>query len=167
MKEEKEIVREKVIEERQSLVEQLEGWLETPLLILGFAWLALLVYELIWNLSPALELLGTAIWIIFILEFAVKFTLAPQKINYLKNQLVDRAFVDCSGIKGVSHLSRFSCFAGGTSGTWYSFVSRLDFAESRNEIFGSEFRATRFRLGRRSFGNRRFFCPQQLPNLPK
>lgn len=84
MKVEKEIVREQVIEERQSLVEQLEGWLETPLLILGFVWLALLVYELIWNLSPALELLGTVIWIIFILDFALKFTLAPKKIEYLK-----------------------------------------------------------------------------------
>lgn len=84
MKEEQEIVRERVIEERQSLVEQLEGWLETPLLILGFVWLGLLVYELIWNLSPALELLGTVIWIIFIVDFATKFTLAPQKVNYLK-----------------------------------------------------------------------------------
>ncbi|MEO6589398.1 MAG: ion transporter [Pyrinomonadaceae bacterium] len=84
MKKEKEIVREKVIEERQSLVEQLEGWLETPLLILGFVWLALLVYELVWNLSHALELLGTVIWIIFILDFIVKFTLAPKKIEYLK-----------------------------------------------------------------------------------
>ncbi len=83
-KEEKEIVREKVIEERQSLVEQLEGWLEKPLLILGFVWLLLLVYELIWNLSPALELLGTVIWVIFILDFALKFTLAPKKIAYLK-----------------------------------------------------------------------------------
>ena len=84
MKEEKEIVRQKVIEERESLVEQLENWLETPLLILGFVWLALLVYELIWNLSPALEILGTTIWIIFILDFALKFFLATQKISYLK-----------------------------------------------------------------------------------
>ena len=33
---EKEIVRQRIKEERQSLVEQLEDWLETPLLILGF-----------------------------------------------------------------------------------------------------------------------------------
>lgn len=84
MKEEKEIVRKKVKAERESLLEQLEEKLETPLLILGFVWLALLVYELVWNLSPALELVGTIIWIIFILDFALKFTLAPDKINYLK-----------------------------------------------------------------------------------
>jgi voltage-gated potassium channel len=84
MKEEKEIVRQKVREERQSLLETLEDWLETPLLILGFVWLALLIYELIWNLSPELELLGTVIWIIFIVDFVLKFTLAPDKTEYLK-----------------------------------------------------------------------------------
>ncbi len=84
-KEEKEIVRQKVKAERESLLERLENWLETPLLILGFVWLALLIYELIWNLSPALQLLGTIIWIIFIADFAIKFTLAPKKIEYLKS----------------------------------------------------------------------------------
>lgn len=71
--------------ERRSLIEQLENWLETPMLILGFAWLALLVYEFVWNLSPALELVGTIIWIIFILDFALKFLLAPDKTDYLKS----------------------------------------------------------------------------------
>lgn len=71
-------------EERRSLVEQLEDWLEIPMLVFGFVWLALLVYELIWNLSPALELFGTIIWVIFILDFALKFLLAPDKTDYLK-----------------------------------------------------------------------------------
>jgi voltage-gated potassium channel len=84
MKKEKELVRERIEAERRSLVARLEDWLETPLLILGFVWLALLVYELIWNLSPALELAGTIIWIIFILDFALKFLLAPDKTDYLK-----------------------------------------------------------------------------------
>lgn len=83
-KEEKEIVRERIKEERRSLVARLEDWLETPMLVLGFVWLALLVYELIWNLSPALELAGTIIWVIFIVDFALKFLLAPDKTDYLK-----------------------------------------------------------------------------------
>lgn len=83
-KAENEAVRRRIKEERQSLVAQLEDWLETPMLILGFVWLALLVYELIWNLSPALELAGTIIWIIFILDFGLKFLLAPDKSDYLK-----------------------------------------------------------------------------------
>jgi len=84
-KQEKEIVRRRIKEERQSLVERLEDWLETPLLILGFVWLVLLVIELTGNLSPALELFATVIWIIFILDFALKFLLAPDKIDYLKS----------------------------------------------------------------------------------
>ncbi len=82
---EKGVVRRRIQEERQSLVEQIDGWLETPLLFLGFVWLALLIYELIWNLTPALELLGTIIWIIFILDFVLTFALAPAKIDYLKS----------------------------------------------------------------------------------
>ncbi len=76
--------RKQINVERRSLVEQLENWLETPMLVLGFVWLGLLVYEFIWNLSPALELFGTIIWIIFILDFALKFLLAPDKTDYLK-----------------------------------------------------------------------------------
>lgn len=84
MKTEKEITTQQIKQERRSLVIRLEEWLETPMLILGFVWLALLIYELIWNLSPALEIAGTIIWIIFILDFALKFILAPDKIDYLK-----------------------------------------------------------------------------------
>ncbi|NEL61293.1 potassium channel protein, partial [Escherichia coli] len=84
-REEKEFVRQQLKEERRSLVERLEDWLEMPMLVLGFAWLGLLIYEFIWNLSPALELLGTIIWIVFILDFALKFLLAPDKTDYLKS----------------------------------------------------------------------------------
>ena len=84
MENEKEIARERIAAERKTLVARLEDWLEMPMLVLGFVWLALLVVELTGNLSPALELVGTVIWIIFILDFALKFLLAPDKTDYLK-----------------------------------------------------------------------------------
>jgi len=84
MNEEKKILRQKVNAERRSLVEQIENWLEAPMLVLGFVWLVLLIIKLTSNLSPFLELSGTIIWIIFILDFALKFTLAPDKTDYLK-----------------------------------------------------------------------------------
>jgi voltage-gated potassium channel len=71
--------------EREEILGTLEGWLETPLLILGFVWLALLVIEFIRGLSPLLETFSNVIWIIFIVDFVVKFTLAPRKIQYLKH----------------------------------------------------------------------------------
>jgi len=53
--------------ERFELLERLERWLDTPMLVLGLVWLALLVLESTRGLGAALTWLGTAIWIVFIL----------------------------------------------------------------------------------------------------
>jgi len=71
--------------ERYELLQRLEDWLETPMLVLGFAWLALLVAELIWGESLSFEIIGSIIWVVFILNFAVEIVLAPHKVAYLKS----------------------------------------------------------------------------------
>ncbi|HEY9665136.1 MAG TPA: ion transporter, partial [Allocoleopsis sp.] len=48
-------------------------------------WLALFVVELSWGLSPLLDTLGITIWILFILDFGLKFFLAPHKLAYLRH----------------------------------------------------------------------------------
>jgi len=70
--------------ERLSLLEVLEDWLETPMLLLGLGWLVLLVVELAWGLSPFLETLATVIWGVFIVDFVLRFALAPNKLAYLR-----------------------------------------------------------------------------------
>ena len=81
-----EVPDEKALErERDELLQRLEDWLETPMLVLAFIWLALLVGELILGENLAFEVIGTIIWAIFILHFAVEFILAPRKSIYLKN----------------------------------------------------------------------------------
>jgi voltage-gated potassium channel len=70
--------------ERASVLEQLEDWLRTPMLLLSFAWLALVLVELVWGSSGLLEAFGTAIWIVFLLEFALRLTLAPGKLAFLR-----------------------------------------------------------------------------------
>jgi voltage-gated potassium channel len=70
--------------ERDSLLELLQNWLEIPMVVLAFVWLALFIAEVIWGLSPLLELLGYVIWAIFIFEFFLGFTLASRKLKYLK-----------------------------------------------------------------------------------
>jgi len=50
--------------ERREVLQQLEDWLEMPML---------------------LQAIGTVIWIIFILDFIFKFSLAPRKLAYLKS----------------------------------------------------------------------------------
>ena len=52
--------------------------------VLGFVWLALLVVELTSGLSPLMTTATTVIWIIFILDFILRFTLAPSKLRYLR-----------------------------------------------------------------------------------
>lgn len=76
---------EDLAQERREALQQLEGWLETPMLVLGFAWLALFVVEIVWGLNPLLETAGAVIWIIFILDFGLKFAIAPHKLHYLKS----------------------------------------------------------------------------------
>ncbi|HUU39067.1 MAG TPA: ion transporter [Candidatus Desulfaltia sp.] len=71
--------------ERYELLQRLDDWLETPLLILAFAWLALLIVEIIRGESLLFKTIGTIIWVVFILSFAVQFVLAPRKAAYLKS----------------------------------------------------------------------------------
>lgn len=71
-------------EERWHVLTQLEEWLERPMLALSFVWLALVLIELIWTTSGVFELLGTIIWIVFVLEFILRFVLAPRKLRFLR-----------------------------------------------------------------------------------
>jgi voltage-gated potassium channel len=77
---------EQVLEsERNEVLRQLEEWLEMPMLLLGLGWLVLVVLEFTVGLSPLLERVNTVIWVIFVLDFALRFTLAPRKGEYLKS----------------------------------------------------------------------------------
>lgn len=70
--------------ERWAVLAGLESWLEKPMLALSFVWLALFVVEFTHGLSPFLEGVGTVIWMLFILDFALRFALAPSKGAYLR-----------------------------------------------------------------------------------
>jgi voltage-gated potassium channel len=76
--------REACDRDRRELLEQIEDALELPMVALGLAWLGLLVLELTRGLSRGLEIAGTVIWIVFLADFALRFTLAPQKTAYLR-----------------------------------------------------------------------------------
>jgi len=69
---------------RWRTVTQLEDWLRTPMVLLSLVWLAIVVLQLMGNSNGFLAGVATVIWILFILEFAVSFALAPAKLAYLK-----------------------------------------------------------------------------------
>jgi len=72
------------IEERLATLAALDAWLRTPMLVLSAVWLALVVAELAWGENRLLETLGTVIWVIFLAEFALRLTLAPDRLAFLR-----------------------------------------------------------------------------------
>jgi len=77
-------MKKQLINERKKLLTSIEKLLDAPMIFLGFVWLVLLVAELIWGLNKPLEYASLTIWIIFIIDFIVKFILAPVKVDFLK-----------------------------------------------------------------------------------
>ncbi len=75
---------EQLSRQRSTLLYRLEQLLEGPMIFLGFVWLILLVIELIWGLTPLLEIISITIWIVFIIDFLLKLFLAPKKLTFLK-----------------------------------------------------------------------------------
>jgi voltage-gated potassium channel len=71
-------------QEREELLREFEAWMETPMLVLAFVWLALVIVELSWGESLLFEIIGTVIWVIFLLDFAAEVILAPDKAAYFK-----------------------------------------------------------------------------------
>jgi voltage-gated potassium channel len=69
-------------DERWSVLDELDDWLRVPMLVLSFIWLSLVLVELTWGESRALETLGAGIWFVFVVEFALRLTLAPDKLTF-------------------------------------------------------------------------------------
>ena len=53
--------------------------------LLAVVWLAIVFVELVKGSSKLLETVGTAIWVIFIAEFAIRLLIAPNKLSFLKH----------------------------------------------------------------------------------
>jgi voltage-gated potassium channel len=70
--------------ERWALLRDLNQFTETPMVWLSFAWLGLLVLEFTEGLSPLLQNVVLVIWGMFILDFAIEFTIAPHRGRYLR-----------------------------------------------------------------------------------
>ena len=75
---------DELIRQRYRLLGQINRLLEGPMIFLGFAWLVLLIIDLVKGLTLQLQFVSTSIWVIFIIDFIIKLTLAPQKLRFLK-----------------------------------------------------------------------------------
>jgi voltage-gated potassium channel len=75
-------------EERWELLTQVDNLTEKPIVVLSFIWLGLLILDLTVGLNPVLQVVSNVIWVLFILDFLLKFVIAPHKFNYLKQNLL-------------------------------------------------------------------------------
>jgi voltage-gated potassium channel len=76
---------EELRRERQSLLEQVDSALDGVMILLSAAWIGLLVVEFAGGgLPPSLEVAVWAIWLLFVLDFLLEFTIAPVKTTYLR-----------------------------------------------------------------------------------
>lgn len=69
---------------RWRLLEQMDDWLQVPMLVLSLLWLMIVLAELMGAGHRLLAVFGTVIWVIFIVEFLVRFALAPTKGLFLR-----------------------------------------------------------------------------------
>lgn len=94
--------------ERESALHQLEDLLETPMIVLGFVWLLLLAVELVRGAGPLLQALGTAIWVAFVLDFALRLALAPDRSRYLRRNALTAIslFLPAVRVLRVARLAR-------------------------------------------------------------
>ncbi len=124
---------------RYELLQQLEVFLNLPMAILGFAWLALLLADLVWGLTPNLETLLGTIWIIFIADFLIELLLAPKKGPFLKANWLTIIALIVPAIR-IFRVLRILKFAKGLA------LTRIVGSINRS------MRSLRFTMGRRGFG---------------
>ncbi|MEX2179806.1 MAG: ion transporter [Gemmatimonadaceae bacterium] len=74
--------------ERHRLLTRIDRALETPMAVLGFVWVVLIVLDLLGRLSPLFSRLTYVIWALFILQFVVELIIAPRKRRYLRRQWI-------------------------------------------------------------------------------
>jgi voltage-gated potassium channel len=71
--------------QRWKALRQLDDWLDTPMIVLSAAWVAIVLIKLTTGGNRLLATIGTIIWIVFLAEFALRLTLAPKKLPFLKH----------------------------------------------------------------------------------
>lgn len=69
---------------RAELSRRIEHWFDLPLALLGALWLLLLILEFVYGRTPVIEIGTTVIWILFVLEFGVRFAVAPRRGWFLR-----------------------------------------------------------------------------------
>ncbi len=100
-------VNEAIEQERYKLLHEFEALLDPVVMVLGFVWLMLLVIELAWTESAFLRMLAWVIWGVFLIDFGIRFTIAPRKTRYLRSNWLAALSLLLPGLR-IFHLTRLA-----------------------------------------------------------
>lgn len=75
-------------DEKWAELRRYQDLLQTPMMVLGFVWLVLIIIEFTRGPGGAIVAASTVIWIIFIADFILQFALAPEKKAYLRGNIL-------------------------------------------------------------------------------
>jgi voltage-gated potassium channel len=105
--------------ERYGILEQFENLLEPVVMTLGFVWLVLVIIEFVWGSNSFLQALVWTIWAIFLVDFSIRFVLAPHKIIYLRNNWLTALslFVPALRVLRIARLAQLFYLSSSLRGT--------------------------------------------------
>lgn len=97
-------IKQQIEVQRSSLLRRLKHRLDRPLAVLGVLWLVLIVIEFTRGLGSFLSQLSIAIWIVFLTDFAITFTVAPDKTRYLRSNWLTLLSLAVPALRAVRFL---------------------------------------------------------------
>ena len=111
--------------QRTRLLVQIEQLLEKPMIVLSFIWVALVVIELTTGVTRAGQIAGYCIWGAFVVDFLIKFIIAPRKTPFLRRNVVTvlSLLLPALRVLRIARVLRFARVARGMRfarllGTW-------------------------------------------------
>ena len=115
------------------------------MLILSIIWLGLFIIETVWGVSPFLDSLSNVIWVIFWIDFAIKFALAPDKWKYLKTNWLTVIALAVPALRVFRAFRAFRLLRAARAARGVRFVRLLTSLNRGMKAIGASF-------GRRGFG---------------
>ncbi|MBH60404.1 MAG: hypothetical protein CL907_04490 [Dehalococcoidia bacterium] len=111
--------------ERDELILKISKFTESPLIILAFAMIPLLLGPYIWELSPdevaTFNRLDNIIWLLFVVNLVIKLIISPRRLSFLKSNWLEVIVV-------MPYLQPLRIVIFGSKAIWgMTKISRSDF----------------------------------------